>query len=61
MEKSTKQIVWIDAEDQTKILKCLTDFGKIIDKYETNIERLKINFLNYINKGNVLMIFDNIE
>jgi energy-coupling factor transporter ATP-binding protein EcfA2 len=61
MEKSTKQIVWIDAEDQTKILKCLNDFGKIIDKYETNIERLKINFLNYINKGNVFMIFDNLE
>jgi hypothetical protein len=37
IEKYTKQIFWIDAEDQTKILKCLTDFSKIIDKYESNI------------------------
>ena len=62
MEKNNIQkIVWIDAEDQTKILTCLTDFGKIIDKNETNIERIKLNFLNYINKGNVLLIFDNLE
>jgi tetratricopeptide (TPR) repeat protein len=62
MEKNNiQQIIWIDAEDQTKILKCLTDFGKIIDKYETNIKRLIINFLNYINKENVLVIFDNLE
>jgi hypothetical protein len=62
MEKNNiQQIVWIDAEDQTKILKCLIDFCKIIDKTETNIERLKIIFLNYINKGNVLVIFDNLE
>ena len=32
MEKNNiQQIIWIDAEDQTKIFKCLTDFCKIIE------------------------------
>ena len=61
MDKNNKRIIWIDAEDQTKISKCLTDFGKMIDKNETNIEKIKINFLNYINRENVLIIFDNLE
>jgi tetratricopeptide (TPR) repeat protein len=60
-KNNIKQIIWIDAEDQTKIFKCLTDFSKIIDKNETNIEILKIIFLNFISKENVLVIFDNLE
>ena len=61
MDNNNKRIIWIDAEDQTKISKFLTDFGRMIDKNETNIEKIKINFLNYINRENVLVIFDNLE
>ena len=61
MDKNNKRIIWIDPEDQTKISKCLTDFGKLIEKNETNIDKIKINFLNYINKEDVLIIFDNLE
>ena len=61
-EKYNVKIIWIEAENQTKILKKIIDLMKKIDNLETDLEKIKINFLCYVNNTpNTLLVFDNLE
>ena len=61
-EKHNVKIIWIEAENQTKILKKIIDLMKTIDNVETDLEKIKINFLCYVNNTpNALLVFDNLE